>query len=60
MSVIDRFALHSLLTRLCLAPVEEMSEDESTGGSIPFDNNAGKEDAPNGNDEDEAEDEEGV
>lgn len=37
-----------------------MSEDESTGGSIPFDNNAGKEDAPNGNGEDEGEDEEGV
>lgn len=47
-----------------LAPVEEVSDDESTGGSIPFDNNAGKGNAPadevNGNDESEGDEDEDV
>lgn len=47
----------SVLTIVTSAPVEEMSDDESTGGPIPFGDSDAKKDGPGNDKNDEGNDE---
>lgn len=48
----------SVLTIVTSAPVEEMSDDESTGGPIPFDDSDAKKVGPGNDKNDEGNDDE--